>query len=98
MALKSTQVFTTQTSNADSTVVDMPDSTRFGNVVVSGTGTFTVKLQHSVDGGTTYVDSDTTDGQVTASGSFNFELNPRDKVRLNLSDASGASVDAWISF
>lgn len=66
-----------------------------GNFLVqAGSFVGTIKLQFSVDGGSTYVDVGT-NTQFTANGAANFEL-PRCKLRVNSSDTS-TSAFAYIT-
>jgi len=98
MPRQSTQVFTSNSSDTDSTVVMIPDGVCVINVVLSGSGTWTNTLKVSADGGTTYVNVDTDNAQWTASGTANVEVIPGQAYKLTQSGSSGASVDAWIIF
>ena len=89
------QIFTTQTSNTNSSTLDWDGGE--GQVIAAGTwDSGKVNLQISPDSGSTWVDSGT-DGELTADGVFSFKLNPC-KVRLVVSSVGAStSINAWIT-
>lgn len=89
------QIFTSQTSNANSSTLDWDGGE--GQVIAAGTwDSGKVSLEISPDGGTTFV-AVGTDGELTADGVFSFRANPC-KVRLVVSSAGAStSLNAWIT-
>jgi hypothetical protein len=87
----------TISSNANSTVIDWHG----GDGTLASTGTFssgTVKLQASVDGGTTFFDAKDGDGAnltVAADGAFSFSIGSC-KLRANMSGATVAAGTAQV--
>lgn len=95
MPLAATQILTTASTNGNGTAYDFSG----GVATLTVQGTFdgaTAKLQHSLDGGTTYVDCDSDNASFTAAGQSNVEL-AAGKVRMNLASAGGStSIDAYM--
>lgn len=66
-------------------------------VAVQGTfSSGTAKLQASIDGGTTYIDVDTTNAQGTSAFLFAFNF-PACLLRVNLSGSSSPDIDVYYS-
>jgi len=67
-----------------------------GVAVQGDFGSGTVKLQLSMDGGTTYVDVDSTTAQGTAAFTCGLKFPPC-KLRVNISGSSSPDVDVYYS-
>lgn len=86
----------TNTLSADGSTPSYPWVGGLGTFAVAGTfGSGTVKLQASLDNGTTWIDVGT-DVTFTATGMANFHL-PVCHVRVNLSGATSPNISTWLT-
>ena len=89
------QLFTAQTADGNSQAIRWPG----GEGTYNAEGTFgggTATLQFSPDGGTTWK-SCGSDAELSSDGAANFKLPVGYHLRVSLSGASGANLDAWVN-